>query len=302
MARESPLQRLLAAMRAVEAGDLSVRLPRAPEDAEQDALAQAFNGMMERAFRLRGEALAQMGHELRTPLHALLVLARVLADNAEGTLTPRQLEYASTLLASGQDLLALLDELLDLTKAEAGKLRMEPRDLVLRELLPPLESAFRPMAEQKGLAFHVEVRPGTPALLHTDPRRVQQVLRNLLVNAFKFTPAGEVRLTVGPAPGGVAFAIQDTGIGIPEHQQRRIFEAFQQADGATASRYGGTGLGLAISRELAHRLGGALGVESAPGRGSTFTFTLPATPVRLEAEGEGGASALRTLGEQPGSE
>jgi signal transduction histidine kinase len=211
-------------------------------------------------------------------------------------------EYAGTLLASGQELLTLLDELLDLTKAEAGKLRVEPRDLVLRELLPPLESAFRPVAEQKGLAFHVEVRPGTPALLHTDPRRVQQVLRNLLVNAFKFTHAGEVRLTVGPAPGGVAFAIQDTGIGIPEHQQRRIFEAFQQADGATAGRYGGTGLGLAISRELAHRLGGTLGVESTPGRGSTFTFTLPPVPVRLEAEGQGESSTLHTLGEQPGQE
>jgi signal transduction histidine kinase len=287
MARESPLQALLEAMRAVEAGDLTVRLPRAPEDPERDALAQAFNGMMERAFRLRGEALAQMGHELRTPLHSLLLLARVLAENPEGNLTPRQVEYASTVLSSGQELLGLLDELLDLTKAEAGKLRVEPRDLVLRELLPPLESAFRPMAEQKGVAFHVEVRPDAPALLHTDPRRVQQVLRNLLINALKFTHAGEVRLTVEAAPGGVAFSVSDTGIGIPEEQQQRVFEAFQQADGGTSRRYGGTGLGLAISRELAHRLGGALSLRSAPGQGSTFTLSLPLTPVRSVADGEG---------------
>lgn len=299
---EGQLRALLAAMHAVEAGDLSVRLPREPGDLARDEVARAFNAMVERGFLLRGDALARVGHELRTPLNAMLIMARVLADNPEGTLTPRQLEYAGTLLSSGRELLALLDDLLDWSKAEAGWLRVEPRELVLVELLPPLERAFRPVAEQRGLGFHLEVRPGTSPLLRTDPKRVQQVLRNLLSNAFKFTPSGEVRLTVEPAPEGrVAFTVADTGIGIAPESQRRVFEAFQQASGATAGRYGGTGLGLTISRELAHLLGGELRVASEPGRGSAFTLTLPAPTVRQESEVGGERPALHTPGEQPGS-
>jgi signal transduction histidine kinase len=298
-AQTHPLGPVLEALRAAEAGKLEVRLPRDPEDAMRDAVALAFNGLMERAFRLRGEALATLGHELRTPLHAVLVLARVLADNPAGNLTPKQQEYAGTLLSSGEELLALLDEMLDFSKAEAGRLRLEPREVGLAELLAPLERVFRPVAEQKGLAFHVEVRPQTPPRLRTDPQRLLQVLRNLLSNALKFTHAGEVRLTVGPARDGrVAFAVADTGIGIAPDRQQLVFEAFQQADGTTSRRYGGTGLGLAISRELAHRLGGELVLESEPGRGSTFTVTLPTQAAWLESRDSDERSPAATPGEQ----
>jgi signal transduction histidine kinase len=300
-ARTHPLGPLLEALRAAEAGDLEVRLPRDPEDAVRDEVARAFNGLMERAFRLRSEALATLGHELRTPLNAVLVLARVLADDTEGHLTPRQRVYAGTLLSSGQELLALLDEMLDFSKAEAGKLRLEPREVELAELLAPLERVFQPVAEQKGLGFHVDVRPDAPPRLRTDPKRLLQVLRNLLSNALKFTHEGEVRLTVGPARGGrVAFAVADTGIGIPRDRQHRVFEAYQQADGGTARRYGGTGLGLAISRELAHRLGGELVLESEPGRGSTFTVTLPTHSARLEPGDPGERPPVSTPGEHTG--
>jgi signal transduction histidine kinase len=300
-AQSHPLGPVLEALRAAEAGDLEVRLPRDPEDAVRDEVARAFNGLVQRAFRLRGEAVATLGHELRTPLNAVLVLARVLADDPEGHLTPKQREYASTLLSSGQELLGLLDEMLDFSKAEAGKLRLEPREVELAELLAPLERVFRPVAEERGLGFHVEVRPEAPRRLRTDPKRLLQVLRNLLSNAVKFTHAGEVRLTVAPVRGGrVAFAVADTGIGIAPEQQHVVFEAFQQADDGTSRRYGGTGLGLAISRELARRLGGELRLESEPGRGSTFFVTLPTELACLEPEDADGRSAPRLPGEQTG--
>jgi signal transduction histidine kinase/CheY-like chemotaxis protein len=232
--------------------------------------------------RHKSEFLANMSHEVRTPLNSLLILAGLLAENAQGNLTARQVEYARTIHEAGSSLLTLINEILDLSKLAAGKMRVELRQVRLEEVAAALERTFRPVAEKQGLTLTVELASGAPESFSTDPQRLHQVLRNLLSNALKFTERGGVTLRIAPADGGLTFAVSDTGIGVSPDQHALIFEPFQQADGSTARRYGGTGLGLSISRGFARLLGGDLRVESAPGQGSTFTLSLPAGPARLQ--------------------
>jgi signal transduction histidine kinase/ActR/RegA family two-component response regulator len=226
--------------------------------------------------KYKSEFLANMSHELRTPLNSLLILSKMLAENRDGNLTPEQVRSASTVYTSGNELLTLINEILDLSKVEAGKMPVEPREARVEEVRDYLEQTFRHVAEQKGLRFRLEMEDGLPAAIYTDLTRLQQILKNLLSNAFKFTERGEVTLSCQRRSGGLlAFSVRDTGIGIAREKQAIIFEAFQQADGTTSRKYGGTGLGLTISREIARLLGGTIDVESEPGRGSTFTVLLP---------------------------
>ena len=250
------------------------------EKAEQLALSSKY----------KSEFLANMSHELRTPLNSLLILARLLSENKDGNLSPKQVEFAQTILTSGSDLLNLINDVLDLSKVEAGKMDVNSTEVQIAEVKDFVERSFDAVADQKGLAFDVELNPDLPAAIFTDGGRLQQVLKNMLSNAFKFTQEGSVKLVVRRAKEGrrfqnpvlqnspdvIAFSVADTGIGIPKDKQRLIFEAFQQADGTTSRKYGGTGLGLSISREIARLLGGEIRVESTEGKGSTFTLFLPA--------------------------
>ncbi|MCC9307910.1 HAMP domain-containing protein [Kitasatospora sp. RB6PN24] len=243
---------------------------------------------LSRTSMYKSEFLANMSHELRTPLNSLLILAQLLAQNADENLTPKQVEYAGVIHSAGSDLLQLINDILDLSKVEAGKLEISPASFPLHQLLEYVELTFRPQTEQKGLRFTVRTAPDAPRTLVTDEARLRQVLRNLLSNAVKFTETGRVELTVerakaqelppvlAGASDALAFRIEDTGIGIAEENLDTIFDAFRQADSATDRRYGGTGLGLSISRELAGLLGGAISVVSRPGQGSRFTLYLPA--------------------------
>ena len=238
--------------------------------------------------KYKSEFLANMSHELRTPLNSLLILAKMLSDNGEKTLSEKQVEYAKTIYGSGVDLLALINEILDLSKVESGKMRVEPRTIPLDEIADFVTRTFEPVATEKKLELRVEVASNLHEL-STDPQRLQQILKNLLSNAFKFTDAGSVALKVALAPSSttfrlpslalservIAFEVRDTGIGIPKDKQKIVFEAFQQLDGNTNRKYGGTGLGLSISREIARLLGGEIHIESAAGEGSTFTLYLP---------------------------
>ncbi|NEB13909.1 response regulator, partial [Streptomyces coelicoflavus] len=271
---------LLAAQnRDIEAKNLQI------EQARQELEARAQQ--LSLASKYKSEFLANMSHELRTPLNSLLILAQLLAQNPSRNLTPKQVEYAGIIHSAGSDLLQLINDILDLSKVEAGKMDVSPERVTLGRLIEYVEATFRPMTSQKGLEFTVATAPGAPADLLTDDSRLRQVLRNLLSNAVKFTERGGVELSVEPAPddevprgvlrGGsvVAFRVKDTGIGIPEQNLESIFGAFQQADGTTSRKYGGTGLGLSITREIAQLLGGAVTVDSTPDRGSTFTLYLP---------------------------
>ena len=236
------------------------------EKAEQLALTSKY----------KSQFLANMSHELRTPLNSLLILSRQLADNIDGNLTDKQIRYADTIRQAGTDLMTLINEILDLAKIESGTMAVDVGPVRFSNLRDYVDQTFRQVAEEKGLAFSVELDGDVPPSIDTDDMRLRQVLRNLLSNAMKFTERGRVNLRLyRAAPDVIGFAVTDTGIGIPTDKQRLIFEAFQQADGSTSRKYGGTGLGLAISREIAGLLGGDLRVESTPGQGSTFTLFLP---------------------------
>ena len=251
------------------------------EKAEQLALSSKY----------KSEFLANMSHELRTPLNSLLILARLLLDNSDGNLTPKQVEYMRTIHSAGADLLALINDILDLAKIESGTMSIEVDQLLFSDLQGQMERTFYQVAQDKGLNYTMVFDERLPKAIYTDSKRLQQVLKNLLSNAFKFTDQGQVSLQVYPARSGwtseretlnsanlvVAFSVRDTGIGIAPEKQKIIFEAFQQADGTTSRKYGGTGLGLSISREIAELLGGEITITSILGEGSNFTLYLPHT-------------------------
>ena len=265
----------------VELKNKEVELARAAleEKAEQLSLSSKY----------KSEFLANMSHELRTPLNSMLILAKLLSDNADGNLTEKQREFAKTIYAAGGDLLNLINEILDLSKVEAGKMEIHVSDIRLDHISEYVERTFAQVAHQKNLNFGVKIDNRLPAAIRTDEQRLQQIIRNLLSNAFKFTDSGKVEMTISvgdrdvindtgellPAGSVIAFSVTDTGIGIPRNKQGLIFEAFQQADGTTSRKYGGTGLGLSISREITRLLGGRLVVQSEPNVGSTFTLYLP---------------------------
>lgn len=237
---------------------------------------QAQAGELEQASTYKSEFLANMSHELRTPLNSLLIMARLLAENRGGNLTNEQVRHAETIETSGNDLLALINDILDISKIEAGKLELQPRQVRVAPLLDKLRAVFAPSAEAKGIGFEIEIAPATAAALETDPQRLEQVLKNFLSNAIKFTPTGKVVLAASAHDHeAIAFTVRDTGVGIAAEQQRLIFEPFRQADGTISRKYGGTGLGLSISRELARLLGGEVSVDSREGEGSAFTLLLP---------------------------
>ncbi|MGH2833724.1 MAG: response regulator, partial [Solirubrobacteraceae bacterium] len=240
-------------------------------------------GLEEKASQLalsskyKSEFLANMSHELRTPLNSLLILSKLLLENEHGNLSNKQLEFARTIHTAGTDLLQLISDILDLSKIEAGKMEILPDLVSLADVQAYVTRTFDPIAADKGLRFHVDADPQLPAMILTDEQRLEQILRNLLSNAFKFTDAGGVTLAIRALPGErVSFAVSDTGVGIPPDKLQVIFEAFQQADGTTSRKYGGTGLGLSISRELARALGGEIRVASIVGEGATFALVLPA--------------------------
>uniref|UniRef100_UPI0028A2C0CD response regulator n=1 Tax=Stutzerimonas nitrititolerans TaxID=2482751 RepID=UPI0028A2C0CD len=245
---------------------------------EAQLLLESHAEDLQRASRYKSEFLANMSHELRTPLNSSLILAKLLADNPDGNLSDDQVQFARSIYSAGNDLLTLINDILDISKVEAGKLDIHPELLNLPRMLEGLKHLFNAQAQEKSLHFDVEIDDEAPSSLFTDRQRVEQILRNLLSNAFKFTEKGSVRLSVRRHDSGqIAFAVRDSGIGIPLDQQAVVFEAFRQADGTTNRRYGGTGLGLSISRELAQLLGGTLEVRSEPGAGSVFTLLVPET-------------------------
>ncbi|MDB6139507.1 MAG: multi-sensor hybrid histidine kinase [Verrucomicrobiaceae bacterium] len=271
---------------------------------------------LQAASRAKSDFLANMSHELRTPLNSLLLLAEQLASNREGNLSPRQIEFLGTIQSSGSDLLRLISDILDLSKIEAGAMSVEMGMLEVAELAERLRRSFALVAERRSLGFNIVIAEGTPSAMLTDEQRLEQLLRNLLSNAFKFTPTGGVTLPIGPASGGwtegnvrldraplvLAISVTDTGIGIPPEKAELIFEAFRQADSGTGRKYGGTGLGLAICRETAKMLGGEVRVKSAPGQGSTFTLYVPQNhPVATLASPMETANSTETWEASPGT-
>ncbi|WP_342451859.1 HAMP domain-containing protein [Frateuria flava] len=281
----------------VEAKNFEIDMARraVEEKAEQLALTSKY----------KSEFLANMSHELRTPLNSLLILSRLLADNPQGNLSEKQTEFARTIHSAGSDLLSLINDILDLSKIESGTVSIEIGDMPMSGLKQHMERTFRQLASDKNLEFKVEFDPALPASIRTDEKRLQQVVLNLLSNAFKFTGEGSVTLAVRPVSGGwstnhpvlryaeraIEIAVTDTGIGIPKDKQKLIFEAFQQADGTTSRKYGGTGLGLSISREIARLIGGELQVRSTPGVGSTFTLFVPLEAVTAASLPVGSSTA-----------
>ncbi len=233
--------------------------------------------IVEQASHYKSAFLANMSHELRTPLNSVLILAQLLAENRLGNLNEEQIKYARTIQGSGNDLLGLINDVLDLAKIEAGRMDIKPQQVVIRGLLEGLRSQFEPVADKRGLKLELVAMPGAPASIVTDPQRLDQILRNLLSNALKFTEQGTVTVEVAGGEGSVSFRVRDTGIGISPEQQAMVFEPFCQGDDSTSRKYGGTGLGLSISRELARLLSGEILLRSEVGKGSTFTLVVPPT-------------------------
>ncbi|MGE0546273.1 MAG: response regulator [Kofleriaceae bacterium] len=241
---------------------------------QRDDLARA-SSELQRANEYKSQFLANMSHELRTPLNSSLILAKLLASNREGNLSTEQISFANTIYSAGNDLLTLINDILDLSKIEAGMLDVRPEPVVLARTVDDLRNTFGEMAAEKQLTLELELASDAPESIETDPTRMHQILRNLVSNAIKFTEDGGVTIEISTHGDMIKFAVRDTGIGIAPDQHELVFEAFRQADGATTRKFGGTGLGLTISRDLARLLGGDLVLESTPGRGSTFTLTLP---------------------------
>jgi signal transduction histidine kinase/CHASE3 domain sensor protein/CheY-like chemotaxis protein len=232
---------------------------------------------LEQASQYKSDFLANMSHELRTPLNSSLILAKLLADNPDDNLTEEQVKFARTIQSSGNDLLNLINDILDLSKIEAGHVEIAPETISLERLSQDIHQIFQPIAREKNLAFEIDIAPECPATIDTDVQRLEQVLKNLLSNAFKFTELGKVELAIRRSGNGeLALSVSDTGIGMSEEQQQSVFEAFRQADGTISRKYGGTGLGLSISRELVRLLGGSIRLRSREGEGSTFTIIIPA--------------------------
>ena len=276
----------------------------------------ARRGLEEKAAQLalsskyKSEFLANMSHELRTPLNSMLILSRLLAENASGALAEREVEFARTIESAGSDLLSLINDVLDLSKVEAGRMELDLAPVALSSLADDAERSFRHVAEEKALAFTVVIDPRLPRSIVSDAQRLGQVLKNLLSNAFKFTHRGGVTLSIGRAPtrsafrgetlagapAAISFTVSDTGVGIPGDKLNLIFEAFQQGDGTTSRKYGGTGLGLSISRELARLLGGELDVQSEVGEGSRFSLYLPLRGTVPEAPAEYSAPRPARIG------
>jgi HAMP domain-containing protein/CheY-like chemotaxis protein len=309
--RQTELQRTNEelASKAKQLAEQNVEVERKNREVEQ-----ARRALEEKAAELaltskyKSEFLANMSHELRTPLNSILILGQQLADNASKNLLPKQVEFAKNIHSAGTDLLALINDILDLSKIESGTVTVEAEEITFTSLRENVERTFHHLGESKGLAFHVDIDTALPRSFTADPKRLQQILKNLLSNAFKFTSQGHVAMTVRQVTEGwspdhpvlrlgqaaVAFVVTDTGIGIAPEKQKLIFEAFQQADAGTSRKYGGTGLGLAISRELAALLGGEIRLISAPGQGSSFTLYLP-----MAYKGPAGAALLPSKPSSP---
>jgi HAMP domain-containing protein/CheY-like chemotaxis protein len=308
------------ASKAKQLAEQNVEVERKNKEVEQ-----ARRALEEKAAELaltskyKSEFLANMSHELRTPLNSILILGQQLADNAGGNLTAKQIDFARNIHSAGTDLLTLINDILDLSKIESGTVTVEAEEITFNELRDTVQRTFHHVAEAKNLGFHVEIDNALPRTFSSDPKRLQQILKNLLSNAFKFTAQGQVTMRVESVsagwsndhpilrfvPSAVAIEVSDTGIGIAPEKQRLIFEAFQQADAGTSRKYGGTGLGLAISRELATLLGGEIKLASSPGEGSTFTlflplrYTGPARAVTMPATGASAASSASSMGALP---